>query len=415
MRVLLLIPLLLLASCGSKGGGAAAGGGMPPPTEVGVASPLERLLPVERELTGAVEAIESVQIMPRVGGLVEVVPVHDGAEVKAGELLLRLDQKPYQVALASAVAALKSAQARLVDANANYKRSQPLLEPRAISEQQLVDLKAAAQVAEGDLEAARAGVDSAKLNLGYCEVTAPISGRIGKISATVGNLIVAGGAFPGTVITTLVGQDPLYVGFDLDEQTWRAIGQHLRGSGEGGSQVPVHVQLAGEDGFPHEGQVAFADNQIDTGSGSIRVRARIANPDHLLIAGAFARVRLEVSPPRPALLINQSALQSQLTTQFVTEVDDKGLTSPHTVTLGESYGDLVVVLSGVGKSDRIVVSGLAKLFGQPVSAKPAAMEDPLGQNPKASLPGSAVVADTAADAGIPASDAVHAVSAVAKP
>lgn len=351
---------------------------MPPPPSVGVAEPIERSLPVVREYTGVIETIESVQVMPRVGGLVVAVGVKNGAEVKTGDLLLQIDRQPYQVVLDGAVAALQGAQASLTNARSNLRRSQPLLAQHAISEQQLADLEAAARVAEANVAQARANVEAARLNLEWTRVQAPISGRIGKVVTTVGNLVVAGGVFPGTVITTLNGVDPLYVAFDLDEPTWRSIGQRLRASGSGGEAVPVDAAVAGETGFPHEGAIAFADNQIDTQSGSIRVRARVPNAERSLTPGAFARVRLEVSPPRPVLLIHENAVWSQLTNRMVYTVDANGITKAVPVVLGDQHGPLIEVESGLAAHDRVVVRGVAKIFfpGMPVAAEEVSMEQP---------------------------------------
>jgi RND family efflux transporter MFP subunit len=381
----------MLFACGKSDGqggpGANAGAGMPPPPSVGVASPVERSLPVERELIGAVETIESVQLMPRVGGLVVQVPVHDGAEVKAGDTILQIDRVPFQVALDQANAAVQSAQASQVDAQQNLKRSQPLLAQHAISQQQIDDLTAAEHVAAANLANAKAGVEAARLNLDWTRVIAPISGRIGKILTTTGNLVVAGGVFPGTVITSLVSQDPVYVGFDLDEQTWRLVGGHLRASGDGGATVSIKLQLAGESGYPHQGAIAFADNQVDSQSGSIRVRGRFTNVDRALTPGAFARVLLEVSEPRPVILINECALISQLSTRLVWVVDEHGIPAMRPVTIGEHHGSLVEIVSGLSTSDEVIVNGIEKVFmippNTPIQKQPVTMEDPVGKGASA--------------------------------
>ncbi len=383
---LLIAACAALCACGKQdgkgGAGANGGGGMPPPPAVGVANPVERSLPVERELIGAVETIESVQLMPRVGGLVVQVPVRDGAEVKVGETILQIDRQPYKVALDQANAAVQSAQATLVDAQLNYARSQPLMAQNAISKQQLDDLAAAQRVAAANLANAKAGLEVAQLNLDWTRVFAPISGRISKILTTNGNLVVAGGLFPGTVITTIVSQDPIYVGFDLDEETWRLVGARLRASGDGGSTVSVKLQLSGESGYPHQGTIAFADNQVDIQSGSIRVRGRFANADRALTPGGFARVLLEVSEPRPVILINECALISQLSTRLVWVVDAHGIPSMRPVTIGEHHGPLVEIESGLTTSDEVVVNGIEKIFmippNSPIQKQPVTMEDPIG-------------------------------------
>jgi RND family efflux transporter MFP subunit len=369
-----LIVICVLCACGAKPAASFAF----PPSVVGVANPLQRELPVVRELTGQVEAIETVSLQPRIGGLIIKVLVKNGSEVKVGEPIVEIDPKPFVVALASAQAQVVSTSARLANSRSNLDRSRPLLAQKIISDQNLADLEATMKIAEGDLAGAQASVDAARLNLAYTHVTAPIAGRIGRVSTTVGNLVVAGGAFPGTTMTTIVSIDPVYVAFDLDEQTWREIGQHLRASGEAtdGTQVPVDVQLEGEDGYPHKGAVAYADNQVDSASGSIRIHARFPNPDHSLTPGAFARIHLEVSGPRSVLLINDSALQSRLAMRYVQVVDEHGAVSFRPVVLGDhAEGALVVVESGLTSSERIAVKGLAKIFpGMSVSPQLVAMD-----------------------------------------
>jgi len=402
----------LLASCGAPP--ATSKMSMPPPM-VGVASPIERDLPVVRELTGQVEAVETVQLQPQIGGPVVKVYVKDGSDVKVGQPLIDIDPRPFVALLNAARAQVQSAAAHLVTTQSNYKRSLPLQDQKIISEQALSDIYAAQEVAVADLDLAKANQVTAQLNLGYAHVVSPISGRIDRISSTVGNVVIAGGLGPGTIITTIVSLDPIYVTFDLDEQTWREIGQHLRSSGDatGGAAVPVSIQLEGESDFGHKGIVAFASNQVDSSTGSIRVHARVPNPDHTITPGAFARIHLEVSEPRPVLLINDSALQSRLAMRYVLVVDDHGLTSFRPVTLGEHEdGNLVVVEGGLKPSERIAVQGLAKIFfpGMPVSPQLLDMEkltpiEPTQEGAPAQAPAPDAAAPPAAGAPAKSSDA----------
>ncbi len=364
--------LAALASCGGQP--EAHGGGMPPPP-VGVAAPLKRDLPVVREMTGRLEAVETVELRPRVSGVVERVLVSDGAEVKVGDVILEIDQRVFVANAAKAEADVARAASRLDQAHILFGRAKTLVEQKIVSQQAFDDASAAVKTGEAEVAAAKATLVSAQLDLGYTKVTAPVSGRIGKVATTTGNLVQGGGPVPATLIATIVTIDPVYAVFDLDETTWATVGASLRASAGGGAAVPVAVGLAGEAGFPHAGTVAFVDNQIDSASGTIRIRARLANAERLLVSGAFARVQLQIAPPRPVLLINERAVQSQLTLRNVLVVDDKGITQFRPVKLGDTVDQLRVVESGLGPEDRIAVNNLAKIFfpGMPVMPLPASM------------------------------------------
>jgi RND family efflux transporter MFP subunit len=371
------IAILALAACGEQQP-QQQGGAMPPPM-VGVAAPLKRELPALRELTGQVEAIETVELRPRVGGLIERVLAKDGAEVKAGDVILEIDRVPLDLAVHASEANLARAQALELQAKQQLSRAQDLLPQHITTQQQVDDLNAQLKAAEAQRAAAEVALASAKLDVGYARVTAPIGGRIGKIQATAGNLVQGGGPVPATLLATIVRLDPIDIAVDLDEPTWRAVAQRVRASESGGAPVPVSAAVAGDQGFPRQGAIAYADNHIDPKSGSIRVHARFANADRGLVPGAFARVRVEVAPPRPVLLINEQALQSQLAMRYVTVVQDDGKTQPRPVQLGEPVeGGLRVVAGGLGPDEKIVVSGLTKVFypTAPVTPIPTSMEHP---------------------------------------
>ena len=368
--------MLLIAGCGKP---PATGGGFPPPP-VGVATPISRVLPVTREFTGRIEAIQSVDLRTRVGGTITKVLVEDGAAVTKGQLLFEIDPAPLEAALAKAKAELARGDARLAQAQQQFARAKKLVAEKIVSQQAYDDAESAVATASAEQAAAAAGLANAELDLSHAHITAPISGRFGRVLSTVGNLAQATGQAPGTLLGNIVAIDPVYAVFDLDETLWRSIGTRLRASadakGVGEAAVPVHVALAGETGFPHPGAVSFVDNQIDTASGSIRIRALLANTDGALTPGAFARIQLEVAPPRPVLLINEKTVLAQLTTRYVLTVDDKGGTAFRPVQLGETSGALRVVTSGLAPTDSIAVNNLTKIFfpGMPVAPLPASME-----------------------------------------
>ncbi|MBA3698796.1 MAG: efflux RND transporter periplasmic adaptor subunit [Planctomycetes bacterium] len=349
---------------------------MPPPPQVGVASPISRELAPVKEMTGTIEAVETVSLSPQVSGPVVKVHVADGAEVKVGDPILDIDNRPFVAALARAKAEVARAESQLTLAKLQFERSKRLVDGQVISRQQFDDQQAAVQISDAALAAAKAALVTAELDLSYARITAPIAGRIGRINATVGNQVQGGGPVQPTHITTLVSIDPIYVSFDVDEGTWQQVGPRLRAGANGGSVVPVAVGLMGEQGHPHQGQVVFVDNRIDDTSGAIRLRAKLANPDRSLTPGAFARVRLETGAAKPVILVHERAVLSQLNTRYVLGVKDSGETVFRPVRLGAVVGDLRIVEDGLSVQDRIVVVGLAKVFypGMSITPVTASME-----------------------------------------
>lgn len=393
---LALITSILLAGCGANQPHGGGGGHQMPAPEVGVAMPITRDLAPVKEFTGSIEAVDTVQINPRVGGLVVKVHVADGAELKAGEPILDIDDAPLKATVARAKAELARAEARLALAKLQFERGKRLVQDQVISRQQFDDQESGVTTAEAEVAAAKAALITAELDLGYAHVVAPIAGRIGKIQTSVGNLVQGGGPVPPTYITTLVSVDPVYVSFDVDEQTWQNAGGRLRAAAAGGEAMQVNVALMGETGFPHNGQVVFVDNRIDGSSGAIRVRAKVANPDRRLTPGAFARIRLETGPARPVVLIHERAVLSQLNTRYVLGVAADGATSFRPIKLGDSVGQLRIVEQGLAAGDRIAVLGLAKVFypGMQVAPKEVSMET-LASAQATEAPGAAAPAATA--------------------
>lgn len=381
MKRLLAAPLaatlVALASCGQP---PATQGGHGPLTPVGVASPIAKELPTTRELTGRIEALQTIDLRPQVGGIILKVLVEDGAQVTAGQPLFEIDEAPLKAAVARAQAQVASAEARLTQSRQQFERAKKLVADKIVSQQAYDDAESALNAATAEQAAAAAALTDAQLDLGYAKISAPIAGRIGKVLANAGNIAQASGPAAGTLLATIVSTDPVYAVFDLDESTWRQLSTRLRASadarGKGATAVPVHVGLPGEQGFPHGGAVSFVDNQIDTASGSIRIRATLANPDGALTPGAFARIQLETEGPKPVLLINEKALQAQLTTRYVLTVDDQGITAFRPVQLGAAVGALRIVTGGLAPTDRIAVNNLSKIFfpGMPVAPIPAVME-----------------------------------------
>lgn len=361
----------LLVSCG----GPPQMPQMPPP-QVGVAKPIQRDLPVTRDLTGRLEAVERVEIKPQVSGQITKVWVQDGAMVKAGDKLFSIDPESFAATVARAQAGVAQAQAGQQLASDALGRNAKLLETKIISQQNYDDSVQQEKAASAALAAAQAALRLAQLDESRATVTAPITGRLGRILTTAGNLVQGGGPVPATVLTTLVSIDPMFALMDLDEASYSKIAPRLGASVEGKKPVPVQIGLSGETGFSHSGSITFVDNQIDNASGSIRIRASIPNPNLTLTPGAFVRIRLTVSDPKPTILIHEQAVQAKLLTRYVLVVDEKGITTFCPVVLGPAHGAMREVLSGLNADDTIVATNLAKVLapGMPVIPQHVDME-----------------------------------------
>lgn len=331
----------------------------PAATPVTVASVIERSVTEWDDFSGRVEAIERVEIRPRVSGTIDAVHFQDGQLVKKGASLFTIDPRPYKAELARAEAARAGAQARLSLAKTELERTKRLLEDRAVSQRELDQRENALLEADANLKATDAAVLTARLNLQYTEITAPVSGRVSRAEITVGNLVATGPTAP--TLTTLVSVAPVYVNFEVDEPTYiRYAGNGTVGN-SGVNRIPVSIGLTSEEGYPRQGHVKSFDNRIDNGSGTIRVRAVFANEDGTLTPGMYARVRTGDSNAKNALLIDDKAVGTDQDKKFVMVVgaDNKAVYRP--VTLGPMVEGLRVVRSGLKLDERIVVNGLQRI------------------------------------------------------
>ncbi len=369
-HVFALSSILILAACG----GPPEMPQMPPP-QTGVAAPVQRELPVERVLSGRIEAVQTVEVSPQVSGIVLKVVASDGAELQAGDPILEIDPAPFQATLAKNTAWVSQAEANLRLATDARDRNAKLLSENVVAQQLYDNSVNFAKADEALLAAAKAALSSAQLDISYTVVRSPIAGRLSTVRTTAGNVVQGGGGFPPSVISNIVSVDPVHATVELDEVTYRRIADRLAASVAGGPAVRVRVGLAGEEGMPHEGRITFVDNRVDAGSGSVRVRATIANPKRLLTPGAFARVGIEIESPRPVLLVHEQAILAQLATRYVLVVDDKGVTSFRPVQPGPAHGQLREV-TGLAPGERIAVTNLAKIFypGMTVMPEPVDME-----------------------------------------
>ncbi|MDO9600072.1 MAG: efflux RND transporter periplasmic adaptor subunit [Azoarcus sp.] len=324
----------------------------PPPSPVDVATVTARRITDWHSYSGRLEAVDRVEIRPQVAGTIVAVHFEDGALVRKGELLFTIDPRPYAAALEHARAGLAAAEARVAYTAADLARGERLIADNAIARRALEEKQNAAREAAANRLAARATVESARLNLEYTRITAPVAGRVSRAEATVGNVVAAGPGAPA--LTTLVSVARMYAAFDVDEQSFLALINGRKG------RVPVLLGLANEDDYPRSGTISSVDNRMDTSSGTIRVRAVFDNPDGTLLPGLYARIRLGSSDPRDALLVDERAIGTDQDKRFVLVVDDTNRTAYREVTLGAAHGPLRVVDSGLQAGERIVVNGLQR-------------------------------------------------------
>ncbi|UNK48313.1 efflux RND transporter periplasmic adaptor subunit [Lysobacter sp. S4-A87] len=358
----------VITACSSQ---AEPGAGMPPPPEVSVAQVLSKQVSEWDDFTGRVTAIETVELRPRVSGYVERVAYQEGQEVKKGDLLFVIDQRRYKAQLDQAQADLERARAEARLAQTQDVRAQTLVEAKAISREEFETRRAATTQGNAAVRAAEAAVANAQLDLQFTQVRSPINGRAGRAAVTEGNLAQA----DSTLMTTLVSQDPVFVYFEADEQSFLRYQALARDGKRAQSQNPVRVGLANEQGYPHEGTVDFTDNQVDAATGTIRARAVLRNPDRIFTPGLFARVQLEGSSSVKAMLIDEKAVLTDQDRKYVYVLGPKNAATRKDVQLGRIVDGLRVVNAGLAPTDKVIVHGVQKVFfpGMPVSPKQIAM------------------------------------------
>jgi len=362
-----------LSGCTSK----ATTNATPPPAQVTVAAALERNVTEWDEFTGRLEAVESVEIRPRVTGYIENVAFAEGSIVRKGDLLFVIDPRPYRAALDKAEAELTRATARAELARTDVTRSEKLLAIRAVSQEEYDQRVNAARESRANVEAARAAVETARLDLGFTRVTAPIAGRVSKAAVTAGNL-VTGGSGTAPLLTTIVSIDPIYVAFEGDEQVYLKYAELARRGERSSSRDkanPVQMGLANEDGYPHTGSMVFVDNQVDPRTGTIRARASFDNKDGFFTPGLFARVKLLGHNSYKAVLVDDRAIGTDQSQKFVYVVDANNTVAYRTVKIGRLNDGLRVVQEGLAPGETVVVNGLQRIRpGAVVAPEKVAMD-----------------------------------------
>ena len=363
---------LLLVGCDNS----AAQNAAPPAPAVNAADVVVKSISQWDSFNGRIEAVESVQLRPRVSGYIDKVNFTDGQEVKKGEVLFTIDDRTYRAALEQAQATLERAKTQASLARSEANRTDKLINTNLVSREEWEQRRAAAIQAQADIRAAQAAVDAAQLNLDFTKVTAPIDGRASRALITSGNLVTAGDS--ASVLTTLVSQKTVYVYFDVDESTYLHY-QNLARRGQGVSSnhtaLPVEIGLAGEEGYPHQGKVDFLDNQLAPSTGTIRMRALLDNAQRQFTPGLFARVRLPGSAEFQATLIDDKAVLTDQDRKYVYIVDKEGKAQRRDITPGRLADGLRIVQQGLKPGDKVIVDGLQKVFmpGMPVNAKTVAM------------------------------------------
>jgi membrane fusion protein, multidrug efflux system len=349
----------------------------PAPTavEVSVATVEQRDTAIWSEFSGRLEAVERVEVRPRVSGAIQAVHFREGDLVKQGDKLITIDPAPFAAAVAGAEAQVAAAQARVALAKNDLDRASQLSE-RVLSQRDLDQRTNASREAEANLRAAQASLDASRLNLDYTQVRAPVSGRVGKIEVTVGNLVGEGPTAP--VLTTLVSVDPIYASFNADEtvvlNALKAIGRGLQSHAEV-ERIPVRMKTINSVGAGVSGQLQFIDNQVDAGSGTVRVRAKFANPDGALIPGQFARLSMGQAKVEPAVAVDERAIGTDQDKKFVLVVDGENKAVYREISLGAIADGLRIVTAGLKPGERIVVNGLQRVKpGAVVSPKMVAMD-----------------------------------------
>ncbi|MBN8508067.1 MAG: efflux RND transporter periplasmic adaptor subunit [Burkholderiales bacterium] len=403
-----ILPALALAvalvACNPSSGPAPAAGGGPPPAEVGVVTAMPRAVPLTTELPGRLEASRVAQVRARAAGILLKREFREGSDVKAGQLLFRIDPAPYAATLASAQATLQRAQANLTQAAAQAERFKPLADANAISQQEFINAVAARQQAEADVAAAKAAVQTAQINLGYASVTAPIGGRIGRALVTEGALVGQGEA---THVATIQQIDPMYL--NVTQSTTellrlrRALDSGRLAAAGGPGAARVRVVLDDGSVYPLPGTLLFSDLTVDPSTGQITLRATVPNPKGLLLPGMYVRARLEQAVAEDAITLPQQAVSRGPTGDSVMVVGTDGQVAPRKVTVGAAQGGEWVILDGLKAGEQVMVDGFQKLRGN-APVKPVPWAAP------ASAPGAASAAASgpapgaaAASAAMPAS------------
>ena len=374
------VAVLSIAACGkgdapAAGGAPGAGGAKQPPPEVGVVIATPSNVGLVTELPGRLEASRIAQVRARAAGILQARLFKEGSDVKAGQPLFRIDAAPYTAATQSAQAGLARADANAAQAKALADRYKPLVEANAISKQEYANAVASQKVAEADVAVGRAAVATAKINLGYASVTAPISGRIGRSLVTEGALVGQGDATQLAVIQQI---DPMYVNFTQSATDVLKLRRAMQGGQfkRLGSTNSASVRVVLEDGTEYAlpGKLLFTDLTVDATSGQVTLRAEVPNPKGDLLPGLYVRVRIEQAQMSDAIAIPQQAVARTQQGDTVSIVDAQGKITKRLVKISAAQDNQWIVLDGLKAGEQVMVDGFQRLQlmppGTPVKAVP---------------------------------------------
>lgn len=337
----------VLAACGAQAKQEAA----PPPAQVTVTDVAFKSLRQWDDFTGRLEAIDTVEIRPRVGGYVDGARFQEGARVSKGQVLFQIDPRPFQAEANRASAEVARAKAQWDLTIVNRERGRRLIEQNALAQSEFDRLSSEEKAAQANLAAANAALQTARLNLEFTRVVSPIDGRVSKALITRGNLVTQ-----ADLLTTVVSDTPIYAAFNADEQTFLKYA-----AAERGKQSPVYMGLMTEDGYPHQGKLAFIDNAMDAKSGTISGRAIFANGDGRFTPGLFARIRLVSDASQTVALAPDRAVATDLGKRFVVVVSKDNKAEYRPVEIGPLAGNLRIIRQGLKPGDRVIVGGLQKV------------------------------------------------------
>ena len=342
-----LAAMAVLAACSAQAKPEAAA----PPAQVTVTAVAFKDLRQWDDFTGRLEAIDTVDIRPRVSGFVDGARFEEGARVRKGQVLFQIDARPYQAEANRAAAEVDRAKAQLNLAVVNRERGRRLIEQNALAQSEFDRLSAEEKAAQANVAAASAAYQTAKLNLEWTRVVSPIDGRVSKAVITRGNLVT-----PSDLLTTVVSDTPIYAAFNADEQTFLKYA-----SAERGKASPVYMGLMTEDGYPHQGQLKFIDNAMDAKSGTISGRAIFDNADGRFTPGLFARIRMVSDTSQVVALAPDRAVATDLGKRFVVVVGANNKAEYRPVEIGPLAGNLRIIRTGLKPGDRVIVGGLQKV------------------------------------------------------
>ena len=331
------------ATKAGEGMAGMPGMGGPVPVEIGMAE--EKEVVAWDEFSGRLEAVDRVEIRPRVEGTIEAIHFEEGQKVEKGQLLFTIDPRPFE-------AAVQAAKARATYTQAELVRARGLLPQKVISQSQFDDKRNAAEVAGADLK-------TAQINLDYTQIRAPISGRINRAEITQGNLVSAGGQAP--LLTTIVSLDPIYANAEIDEQSFVRYLQAHNDNSDALKDIPVQLALAGEQDYRHQGHIRSFDNELDTRAGTVRMRAEFDNKDGTLVPGLYAKLRVGGSGEQKLVLIGENAIGTDQDKKFVFVVGADSKVEYRVVQMGPVVEGKRVIREGLKAGENVVVGGLQRV------------------------------------------------------